>query len=795
MKFRDGDTIQRTLFAFLVAVYVVGVGINLWDKATRMGTPNIGWVVDDGNVSPTRRDVSQAGLRGGGRPLTINGEPYEIPNVGLPPAVAGLRTRNGDVNRLSFERPTGETAEIDAVVKPWDWHDVIFTEGATFVLGAMFFVVGTITFILRPYTSSSWALISICSMTGGLMSTFLLPLVLRNNLATVYFLTLVGIINVVSIHGALAFPVTHPLLKRYPRILWAVYAFGLMQSAFFLTAWQMGFHGPFAWSRIVGTVLLAIGIAIFVGRCFQLAFDDQHSLVRQRARILLAGSLLGLVPIAIIQILQQGFGVFPIDNRFTYWTLGIFLVALGRVTLREEMMNARIAVRRGILYASAVGILTGLAWVLTMVSPYAVAAMLLPLLYIWPRFVERLNHVLYPKRARVPEILRKIGDELAESTSVDMILDKLAAAPTRLCDTTRSVAFVVPGDHHPDEHIRVSDGSVLPEGAPLADEALVRIMTATRQTIPRPQIAIQPQFSEIKEECYAGFDRLGAEILMPIVQHDRAVGGLAIGPRRTGDVYERADFDAIRSVAQQAVQSIIRVEATEKLRARELEFSDLKRFFSPQVIDQVMARGGASELKSKRKVVTVFFADLRGFTSFSESVEPEEVISTLAEYHDAMGLRIAEYDGTLERFAGDGFMVFFNDPVQQDDHTLRAVQMALSMRQDMDGLRQRWGRKGYDIHVGMGIDTGYATCGFIGYEGRRDYSVIGNVTNLAARLSDAASPGEILITPRVRGKLRNGDKAESIGELDLKGFTHAQPVFRLTGNHSSKPGNQGAPRP
>ena len=145
-----------------------------------------------------------------------------------------------------------------------------------------------------------------------------------------------------------------------------------------------------------------------------------------------------------------------------------------------------------------------------------------------------------------------------------------------------------------------------------------------------------------------------------------------------------------------------------------------------------------------------------------------------------MGARIAEHQGTLERFAGDGFMVFFNDPLDQPDHVARAARMALAMRDDVERLRVGWLRKGYAIHVGMGIHSGYATCGFIGYEGRRDYAVIGTVTNLAARLSAAAGPGEILVSARSHGEL-DGFVAEPIGELTLKGFHQPQPVLRLLG--------------
>ncbi len=781
MRFREGGTWQRTLFVLLVAVYLLGAGINVWDKFQRVGAPDVGWVVDDGNVSPTRQEVSQAGLRGGGRPLEVNGRVYELQTIGPSQPPPGLRAKPGQTNHLKFQRPTGEIAEISIRVRLWEWHDAVFSEGATFALGLLFFVVGTTTFILRPYTQSSWALLSLCTMVGGVLSTLLIPSVTTNEVSVLYFLALVGLINSAPLHNALAVPVTHPLLARYPNILWLVYGYGALHASVYVFAWQRGFHGPFAFTRVVGAVLLLVSTGIFIGRCLQLSFDRDR-LVRQRAHILLAGAVLGLAPIAVVQVLQQGFHVFPIDNRFTYWTLGLFLFALGRVTLREEVMNARIAVRRAILYGAAVGILTAIAAVLSSVTPYAVAGLLLPLLYMWPLFVERMNQVLYPKRAHFPEILRRIGDDLADSTSVNAVLDKLATAPAQLCDTTHCVAFIVHGDEQQHEHIGVSDGFTLPPGPRLETEALVRMMIATRKTIQRSKIAIQPHFSEIKDECYADFDRLGAEVLLPIMRQDRAVGGVALGPRASGDVYEGAEIDALQTVLQQAVQSIIRVEATERLRSRELEFADLKRFLSPQIIDQVMAGGGTAEIKSKRKVVTVLFADLRGFTSFSDSVEPEEVMSTLAEYHAAMGVRIAEHAGTLERFAGDGFMVFFNDPLPQDDHTTRAARMALDMRTDVERLRAAWDRKGYKMHVGIGIHTGYATCGFVGYEGRRDYGVIGNVTNLAARLSDSAAPGEILITQKVRSEIGGAYQTEEVGSLALKGFAHAQQAFRLLGN-------------
>jgi class 3 adenylate cyclase len=469
-----------------------------------------------------------------------------------------------------------------------------------------------------------------------------------------------------------------------------------------------------------------------------------------------------------------------IDNRSTLWPLALFVLALGRVTVRQELMNARIAVRRAILYVAAVGVLTAVIFAVTAMEPYAVPVLLFPVLYLWPRFEARLDRRLYPQRARFPEILRAIGTAMATCTSADGVLAVLAHAPQQLCDARTCVAFLLEDAAGSSEHV-YAVGMVTPAERPLRDELLVQLMRTTRADIIRDQLALQPQYVNIREECEAGFERLGADVLIPLTHQHGVIGGLAVGTRASGDVYESAELDAFSSVAQQAVQAIVRVEATERLRARESEFADLKRFFPPQIIDQVMARGGAAELRSQRKPVTVVFADLRGFTAFSDSVEPEEVMHTLAEYHAVVGRRIAEFAGTLEHFEGDGFMVFFNDPIDQPDHAERAVGLALAMRTDVERLRAGWQRKGSALDIGIGISSGYATCGFIGYEGRRDYAVIGNVTNLAARLCDKAAGGEILISTRVHAELGDRYRVEPAGELTLKGFQQAQAAYRLLG--------------
>jgi class 3 adenylate cyclase len=224
-----------------------------------------------------------------------------------------------------------------------------------------------------------------------------------------------------------------------------------------------------------------------------------------------------------------------------------------------------------------------------------------------------------------------------------------------------------------------------------------------------------------------------------------------------------------RTLEQRVAQQVAQLE----------RMGRLKRFFSPQLAELIVAGGAADPLQTHRREITVVFLDLRGFTGFAETADPEEVMGVLREYHAAMGECILTHEGTLERFTGDGMMIFFNDPVPVSDPAERAIRMAFAMRDRVDQLTSKWQKKGYALALGVGIAQGYATIGAIGFEGRWDYGAIGTVTNLAARLCAEAKPGQILIPQRLLGAVEHLVEAEPVGELPLKGFHRAIPAFSV----------------
>jgi len=237
--------------------------------------------------------------------------------------------------------------------------------------------------------------------------------------------------------------------------------------------------------------------------------------------------------------------------------------------------------------------------------------------------------------------------------------------------------------------------------------------------------------------------------------------------------------DTILCQAAELAEWNAELESRVAQQVSELERTNrLRRFLSPQLADLVV--GDESLLASHRREIVVLFTDLRNFTPFAETSEPEEVMGVLSEYHHAIGRLVHAYEGTLERFTGDGIMVFFNDPVQCDDPAQRAVRMALEIRDAVRDLADGWRRRGYELAVGIGIAQNHATLGRIGFEGRFDYAAIGSVTNLSARLCSDAGPWQVLVTDRVLAATEDICVSEMVGDVQPKGFSRKVRVHNIS---------------
>jgi adenylate cyclase len=291
--------------------------------------------------------------------------------------------------------------------------------------------------------------------------------------------------------------------------------------------------------------------------------------------------------------------------------------------------------------------------------------------------------------------------------------------------------------------------------------------------LPFTPIIMVTALSDTKD-IVAGFEAGGDDYLTKPVDHQ------ALSARVRSMLRIKTLHDTVQAQARDLAQWNTMLEERVASQLAELErVGRLKRFFSPQVAELIVSGGAEDPLASHRREVTVVFIDLRGFTAFAETAEPEEVMRVLRDYHARMGEQVMTYGGTLERFTGDGMMIFFNDPVPVPNPVERALRMTIAMRDIMEDLAAQWRRRGFELGVGVGVAQGYATIGAIGFEGRLDYGAIGSVTNLASRLCAEAAPGQILISQRVYAEAGALLEAEPVGELNLKGFQRPVPAFSV----------------
>jgi class 3 adenylate cyclase len=377
--------------------------------------------------------------------------------------------------------------------------------------------------------------------------------------------------------------------------------------------------------------------------------------------------------------------------------------------------------------------------------------------------LRRENENLRAQQQAIGDVLRAV----ASSKGLQPVLDEIVESATRLCRGEHGQLYLVDEDL-----LRIVSQTVL--NVDEAYEFAAAHPHARDRTTVVGRVAMSGRVEQIPDvladpDYTYGGQRIGgfkSLLGVPVVLDGRLIGAIAVGRDHVGSFAE-ADVELVKTFADQAAIAIANARL---LDAVERQRTELSRFLAPAVADLITSEQGQQLLAGHRAYITVLFCDLRGFTAFSETAAPEELFEVLRAYHELLGRLILDYQGTLEHFAGDGVMVFFNDPVKVEHHELQAVRLALAAQERFAALADAWRKQGFQLGLGVGIEAGYATLGRIGFEGRYDYGALGPVTSLAFRLSAQAEVGQVIVGPRVFAAVEEHADTRPVGELELKGF-------------------------
>ena len=381
---------------------------------------------------------------------------------------------------------------------------------------------------------------------------------------------------------------------------------------------------------------------------------------------------------------------------------------------------------------------------------------------------------LREQQRAVNAVLRAV----ARSEGLQPVLDQIVESATRLCAGENGRLFLLRDGlmHAVANHGLAEEYEYDRQHPhPVDRTTLAGRAALTREVVHIPDVEADPEYS------YAGPRPYRAALSVPILLEDELIGAVAL-VRMAPEPFSDEQIELVRAFADQAAIAIANARLLDRV---ERQRTELARFVSPQVAELLSSDAGERLLAGHRAYISVLFCDLRGFTAFAETAAPEELFELLREYHALIGELVPEHHGTLEHFAGDGVMLFFNDPVSVSEHETQAIRMALALQERFAELAAVWRKRGTELGLGIGIAAGYATLGRIGFEGRYDYGALGPVTNLASRLSTRAKAGQILISQRVFASVESSADAHPVGELELKGFGRPVPVFEVRGLRAS----------
>jgi adenylate cyclase len=795
------EIISRIIFFGIILIVLIMSTICVMNAIQWVNKPFAGFLINErmvlGNVGQYHWTGTRAGLKFPDKILKADGK-----------VISSMRdleevvnnTKTGDIVTYSVERG-GKIIEIGIPTMRFTLTDIFMTFGVTFLSGIIYLLIGVVVFIMKPDTRVSWAFFLACSFLSIFAITSFDIQSTHYGFIHVY-LFVNTLFPAAFIHLSLVFPEKRRIIERYPYLQFLPYIFStilILQMEFSYP--QPSFMATYQFVRIY-TVISALAMITSTLYAF---FKKSTTIARQRAKVVLFGAALAFpIPALAHYVSLFGSNVIKvtIENNFLAIPIALFPASVGYAIAKHNLFDVDLYIKRAVGYSIMIALVVMSEVSLDLLSNKVLSQMLgeyakkaFPIFFallivlffnpVYHKVRECVDKCFFRKKFDYKETVLSVSDALTSVLNLDEIIKKIINTVRKeMFIDTAGVVLVDPqqkccrtvfvGDKPGNIEDRIKDVCIP------CDDPLLALVAKEKKMITKYDIDEDPHYLNLKESCGQRFSEMGASMLMPIIYQDEVKGALALGYKKSGHFYTREDIDLLETLTNHGAIAIENARLAEQMKEEITVRTDLARYISPQVVEQIIKKDRQVNLGEDKKIVTVLISDIRNFTKITENYPPDQLVKILNEYFTEMAKIIFENQGSLDKYIGDAIVAVFGSLIPLENSAEFAVRAAAQMMKRMTALNERWaGQYGLVMNIGIGINTGEVFLGNVGSPERMEFTVIGDTVNVTSRLSDLARAGQILITRDTLSLIGADIKYKELPLTEVKGKTGKLEVFEI----------------
>ena len=787
-------------FGAILSVLIISV-ICLIDAFKFVNKPFPGFLLNErmaiSTIGQYNWTGTQAGLKYPDKILKANGKAISSPRD-FEEVIENANI--GDPITYSVEKGK-KIFEVTVRTMHFSWFDLFMTFGITFIAGICYLIIGSVVFILKPNTKVSWTFMFAC---------FFLSLwsIIIFDMQTIYsrfiriYLFANALFPAVFVHFSLYFPQPGRVVIKHPAIQIAPYLTSLMlllpiellyPDESFLIFWRL---------LLVYVILGAFMVLYPIMSSF---FKPVSVLARQRAKVVLFGTAVAFPLPAIAFFSQATFGSFlgmRLETNFLILFLTIFPATIAYAIAKHNLFDVDLYIKRAMGYSIMIALVLISEVSLDLLSKKVLSqilgeyaekafpilfALLIVLLFnpVYHKVRECVDKCFFRKKFDYKKTVLAVSDALTSVLNLDEIIKKIINTVRKeMFIDTAGVVLVDPqqkccrtvfvGDKPGNTEDRIKDVCIP------CDDPLLTLVAKEKKLITKYDIEEDPYYIDLKESCGQRFEEMGASMVMPLVYQNEVKGAIALGYKKSGHFYTREDIDLLETLTNHGAIAIENARLAEQMKEEITVRTDLARYISPQVVEQIIKKDRQVNFGVDKKVVTVLISDIRNFTKITENYPPDQLVQILNEYFTEMAKIIFENQGSLDKYIGDAIVAVFGSLIPLENSAEFAVRAAAQMMKRMIALNERWaGQYGLVMNIGIGINTGEVFLGNVGSPERMEFTVIGDTVNVTSRLSDLARAGQILITKDTLACMGTDIKYRELPPAEVKGKSGKLKLFEI----------------